>query len=182
MKKSLQEATFGGGCFWCTETIFKRLKGVESVLPGYAGGDIERTSYQAVSSGTTGHAEAIQVEFDPSVIPYEKLVEIFFGTHDPTTMNQQGGDVGEQYRSVIFYHSDEQRENAESVKARLEQEKVFDRPIVTQIVALTNFFPAEQRHRDYYAKNPDAAYCQTVISPKVVKLRKTFSQYLKDNP
>ncbi len=180
-RTTLDKATFAGGCFWCTEAVFTRLKGVESVLPGYAGGDMENPSYEAVSAGQSGHAEAIQLAFDSSVIPYERLLDVFFATHNPTTLNRQGNDIGEQYRSVIFYHSDAQRKIAEATKARLEQEKTFKSKIVTEIVPFTNFYQAEEYHRDYYAKNPDKAYCQAIISPKVAKLRQKFSKYLKEN-
>lgn len=174
-----QLATFGGGCFWCTEAIFTRLNGVFKVTNGYAGGTMPEPSYDQVSSGRTGHAEAVQIEFDPSVISYEQLVEVFFLTHDPTTMNRQGADVGEQYRSVIFTHGEDQRKTADTVKARLEAEKVYDDPIVTQIVPADDFYPAETYHQDYYARNPDQPYCQVVINPKVRKLRETFKHLLK---
>ncbi|MBI2984202.1 MAG: peptide-methionine (S)-S-oxide reductase MsrA [Candidatus Kerfeldbacteria bacterium] len=171
---NVQIATFGGGCFWCTEAMFKELRGVRSVMPGYAGGTMDDPGYEQVSSGRTGHAEAIRIEFDPSAISYQQLVEVFFLTHDPTQLNRQGHDVGEQYRSVIFFHDDEQRRIAEAVKGRLEREKVFDKSIVTAIVPAEKFFPAEDYHRDYYAKNPDQPYCQVVITPKLASFRKKF--------
>lgn len=173
-------ATFASGCFWCTEAVFKRLRGVQKVVSGYTGGQLEHPSYEKVSMGTSGHAEAVQIEYDPEGISYETLVEVFFGTHDPTTLNQQGNDVGEQYRSVIFYHSAEQRRIAEEVMHRLELEKVFTSPIVTALEPVSTFFPAEDYHQNYYDENPDQAYCQVVIDPKLAKLRKKYAGYLKD--
>lgn len=172
-------ATFGGGCFWCTESIFKALKGVIKVTSGYAGGLVERPSYAQVCAGATGHAEVVQIEFDPASITYEQLVEVFFLTHDPTQLNRQGNDIGEQYRSVIFSHDDEQRSTAERVKGRLESESVYDRPMVTAIVPFENFFPAEAEHQDYYAKNPMKPYCQAVISPKLAEFRAKFRHLLR---
>lgn len=172
-------ATFGSGCFWCGQALFKNLSGVTEVVVGYAGGKNPNPTYEQVCSGNTGHAEVFQVTFDPSVITYKQLVEVFFLTHDPTQMNRQGNDVGEQYRSVIFYHDDEQKTIAEGVKFGLEEEKIFDRPIVTQIVPAKEFYPAESYHQDYYAKNPEAGYCQMVIDPKVAKFRKKFFSLLK---
>lgn len=171
-------ATFGSGCFWCTEAIFKRLKGVLKVTSGYSGGSMDDPSYEQVTGGTTGHAEVVQLAYDPTIIPYERLAEVFFATHDPTTVNRQGNDVGEQYRSVIFYHDDEQRKIAESTINQLGTDNTFGAPIVTQVVPFQKFFPAEDYHRDYYANNPDEPYCQFVISPKVAKLRKQFQHYL----
>ncbi len=176
-----QLATFGGGCFWCTEAIFKDLKGVSKVTSGYAGGSMPNPTYEQVCDGSTGHAEVVQIEFDPTVIGYDQILEVFMLTHDPTTMNRQGGDVGEQYRSVIFAHDDMQKTVAEQVKNKLEMEKVYDKPIVTAIVPFTNFFPAENYHQDYYAKNPQAGYCQMVIDPKVAKFRKKFASLLKSS-
>ncbi len=177
--KQQRQATFGSGCFWCTEAIYSSLKGVTSVVPGYAGGHVENPTYEQVASRTTGHAEVARIEFDPSIISYEQLVEVFFGSHNPTTLNRQGNDVGEEYRSVIFFHNDEQRNIAETVKAKLERENVFDAPIVTAIEPLTNFFPAEDEHRNYYANNPDQPYCQVVISPKLAKFRQHYAHLLK---
>jgi peptide-methionine (S)-S-oxide reductase len=174
-----ETATLAGGCFWCTEAIFKNLKGVISVTPGYSGGKTENPTYEQVCTGTTGHAEAIQVEFNPTIIPFELLLDVFFATHDPTTPNRQGHDLGEQYRSVIFYHNDGQRLASENTVKQLEKEKTFDNPIVTQIVPFTNFYPAEDYHREYYANNPDKPYCQIVINPKIAKLRHKFASYLK---
>lgn len=174
-----ETATFASGCFWCTEAIFKRLKGVTEVTPGYANGKSDHATYESVHAGS-GHAEALQLNFDPSIISYEQLVEVFFGTHDPTTLNRQGNDVGEEYRSAILFHTPEQQAIAEQVKTRLEQAGVFSRPIVTSIEPLRNFSPAEAEHRDYYANNPDQPYCQVVISPKVAKLRKKYAHLLAD--
>lgn len=172
-------ATFGSGCFWCTEAIFLSVKGVTSVMPGYAGGHVENPTYEQVASRTTGHAEVARIDFDPTVISYEQLVEVFFGSHNPTTLNRQGNDVGEEYRSVIFFHDEAQRKIAEAVKAKLEADKVFDAPMVTAIEPLKNFFPAEEYHRNYYAKNPDQPYCQAVISPKLAKFRQYYAHLLK---
>ena len=178
-KTILQKATFGGGCFWCTETIFKQLKGVENVVSGYAGGKLKHPNYSEVSEGNTGHAESIQITFDPKVISYEKLLEVFFLTHNPTTPDRQGNDIGSQYRSVIFYHNEEQKKLAEEVKLRVEAEKIYTAPIVTEITTYTAFYPAESYHQNYYEKNPDQPYCQLVISPKLVKFREKFSKLLK---
>jgi peptide-methionine (S)-S-oxide reductase len=175
-----ETATFAGGCFWCTEAIFKELRGVTSVLPGYAGGSVEDPSYEEVSSGETGHAEAIQIEFDPAEISFDDLAEIFFKTHDPTTENRQGNDVGPQYRSVIFYHDDRQKQSAEKVKSEIEKSKIYPDPLVTQIVPFTNFFVAEDYHKNYYENNRSQGYCQVVIDPKIHKLRKQFRDRLKD--
>lgn len=172
-------ATFGGGCFWCTEAIFLTLKGVKSVMPGYAGGTIENPTYEQVCSGKTGHVETIQIEFDPTIVNYKTLVEVFFGTHNPTTLNRQGNDVGEQYRSVIFVTSEEQKKIAQEIKSELEKEKVFNAPIVTAIEPFTNFYPAEDFHRNYYANNKDQPYCQVVINPKLAKLRQRYSKFLR---
>lgn len=173
-------ATVANGCFWCTEAIFKRLKGVISVMPGYSGGKTENPSYEQVSMGTTGHAEAIQIEFDPEIIPYEKLLEIFWHTHNPTTLNRQGNDVGTQYRSVVFYADATQKELAEKVKAEIEKEGVYSDPIVTEIVPLEKFYPAESYHKDYYDRNQSAPYCNFVIDPKVRKLLAEYKSEVKE--
>ncbi len=178
--QSLEEATFGGGCFWCTEALFKELRGVVEVFPGYAGGHVPNPTYEAVCTGTTGHAEVVRVRFRPQEVSYEQLVEYFFLTHDPTTPNRQGADVGPQYRSVIFYHSPEQKAIAERVKARLEETKVFPAPIVTAIEPLTTFYPAEAYHRDYFDRHPEQPYCRFVIAPKVQKAREKFRPLLKE--
>ena len=170
----MELATFGSGCFWCTEAVFQQLKGVKSVKSGYAGGTTENPSYEQVCTGTTGHAEVIQVEFDPSIISYEELLEVFFETHNPTTMNRQGNDVGTQYRSIILYHSDEQKEIAERVKKRLDQSGKWKNPIVTEIKPFTEFYIAEDYHQDYYKQNKNQPYCRAVISPKLEKFEKIF--------
>ncbi len=176
----IEVATFAGGCFWCTEAIFKRLKGVISVTSGYSGGKRDNPSYEQVSTGATGHAEAIQIEFDPSIIPYTKLLEIFWHTHNPTTLNQQGADIGTQYRSVIFYHSDEQKKLAEQSKEELKKSEMYEDPIVTEIAPFTAFYKAEDYHKDYYEKNATAPYCTFVIDPKIQKLLKEFSNDVKE--
>lgn len=178
--QTLEEATFGGGCFWCTEALFKPLRGIIEVYPGYAGGHVPNPTYEAVCSQTTGHAEVIRVRFDPQAISYETLVEYFFLTHDPTTPNRQGNDIGPQYRSVIFYHSEAQKQTAEAVKARLEAQRVFSAPIVTAIEPLTTFYPAEKYHWDYFARNPAKPYCSYVIAPKVQKAREKFRALLRE--
>jgi peptide-methionine (S)-S-oxide reductase len=172
-------ATLAGGCFWCLDTIFRDLKGVEKVESGYAGGRSPNPTYRDVCSGLTGHAEVVQITFDPSVVSYRDLLGVFFTIHDPTTLNRQGADVGTQYRSAIFYHSDEQRAAAEEVIEDLTREQVWDDPIVTQVAPLTTFYPAEQYHQDYYAQNPDQPYCQVVIAPKVAKFRKKYLDRLR---
>lgn len=179
MDTTIKLATFGSGCFWCTEAVFTRLKGVTKVTSGFAGGTVNTPSYDQVVSGRTGHAEVIQLEYDPAIIPYERLLDVFFATHDPTTLNQQGNDIGEQYRSVIFYHDSEQQKIAEATIDRLDADHTFKAPIVTEIVPLESFFPAESYHQNFYENNPNQAYCQFVIDPKIAKLRKQFAQYLK---
>ena len=180
MNNDFETATLAGGCFWCTEAIFKRLKGVVSILPGYAGGEVENPSYERVCSGTTGHAEAIEIKFDPNQIPFEKILDVFWHTHNPTTLNKQGQDIGTQYRSAIFYHSEKQKEVAEKSKADLEKEKVYKDPIVTAIVPFTNFYVAENYHKDYFDKNENAPYCNAVISPKISKLLQIYGQHVKE--
>jgi peptide-methionine (S)-S-oxide reductase len=172
-------ATFGSGCFWCTEAIFLRVKGVEKVTSGYSGGWLENPTYQAVLSKQTGHAEVVQVEFDPDKISYEELLEIFWKTHDPTTPNRQGNDVGPQYRSIILYHDDRQKEIAEAYKRQLEESKAFRRPIVTEIVQFTRFYEAEPYHQNYYELNPRNPYCNSYIGPKIKKFNRMFSDKLK---
>lgn len=171
-------ATLAGGCFWCLEAAYDQLKGVEKVESGYAGGSVNDPTYQQVCTGTTGHAEVVQITFDPSVVSYRELLEVFFTIHDPTTLNRQGADVGTQYRSAIFYHSPEQKAVAESVMAELGAEKIWDNPIVTELAPLDTFYPAEDYHRDYYERNPTQPYCQAVIAPKVSKFRKKFLEKL----
>ncbi len=172
-------ATLAGGCFWCLEAAFQQLKGVSNVTSGYAGGTAPNPTYEAVCSGRTGHAEVTQVEFDPAVISYRDLLDVFFTIHDPTTLNQQGADVGTQYRSAIFHQSPEQERVARETIAQLEATHVWDDPIVTEIVPLTAFYPAEAYHRDYYSRNQNQAYCRAVIAPKVAKLRSRFLEHLK---
>jgi len=168
---TIETATLGGGCFWCVEAAYLGLKGVQSVVSGYAGGSIENPSYRQVCAGTTGHAEVVQVTFDPELIDFRTVLEVFFTIHDPTTPNRQGADVGTQYRSVIFYHSDAQRETAERLVAELAADGVWPDPIVTEIAPAPVFYPAEEYHQDYYRRNPYQGYCQAVISPKLAKLR-----------
>lgn len=174
-----ETATFGNGCFWCTEAIFKSLKGVETVESGYSGGKIKNPTYREVCSGETGHAEVIQITFDPSVISFRELLEVFWETHDPTTLNRQGADVGTQYRSVIFFHSPQQKEQAEKYKNELNKENVFGKPVVTEITPFDKFYKAENYHQDYYANNSSQGYCQMVIVPKLEKFRKVFKDKLK---
>jgi peptide-methionine (S)-S-oxide reductase len=176
---TLETAMLGGGCFWCVEAVFEQLKGVHSVVSGYAGGSMENPTYRDLCNGNTGHAEAVQIDFDPTVVSYRDILEIFFATHDPTTLNRQGADVGTQYRSVIFYHSPEQKQVAEQVIADLNRQKIWPRPIVTQIVPVAPFYRAEDYHLGYYRENPTQPYCQAVIEPKVVKFRQKFADKLK---
>jgi len=175
----MEKATFGGGCFWCTEAVFDDLQGVHDVVSGYSGGHDSAPTYEAVCSGITGHAEAVQVEFDPEEISYREVLEVFFATHDPTTLNRQGADVGTQYRSVVFYHSDEQRETAERLIEELDAEGIWDAPIVTEVVPLERFFVAEDYHQEYFRRNPNQGYCQFVVAPKVAKFRQKFRDRLK---
>lgn len=170
-----ETAILGGGCFWCVEAVLVSINGVLSVQSGYAGGRTENPTYKEVCSGLTGHAEVVEVIFDPAVISYAQLLRIFFTLHDPTTLNRQGNDRGTQYRSVIFWTSEEQRETAETVKQEIEQSGLWDAPLVTQIEPLTKFWPAEAEHDDYFRRNPDNGYCQVVVAPKVVKMRKVFA-------
>lgn len=172
-------ATLGGGCFWCLEAVYDRLEGVASVTSGYAGGHTSNPTYRRVCSGTTGHAEVVQIEYDPAVISYRDLLEVFFTIHDPTTKNRQGADVGPQYRSIILYHDDAQRAAAEALIQELEAENVFDDSIVTEVEPLETFYPAEEHHQDYYEKNSTQPYCQAVITPKVNKLRRKHADRLK---
>ncbi len=172
---ALETVTLGGGCFWCTEAIFQMLPGVKSVTSGYAGGTIENPTYKEVCTGRTGHAEVIQVQFDPTAVSFEKVLETFWDAHDPTTVNRQGADVGTQYRSIILYSNEHQKELAEKSKA--EAQKHFSKPIVTQIVPLTKFYPSEDYHHDYYRSNPDQPYCRAVIRPKVEKFEKKLEAH-----
>ena len=174
-----EKATLGGGCFWCLEAVYKDLRGVSAVMSGYAAGKTENPSYKAVCSGATGHAEVVQIEFDPAEVSYEDLLRVFFSIHDPTTQDRQGHDVGSQYRSIILTHSNAQREAAEAVMREVTEQKVWPGKLVTQTEPLTGFYPAEPEHHDYFARNPFTGYCQAVVEPKVAKFRKTFSARLK---
>lgn len=171
-------ATFGSGCFWCTEAVFKQMKGVTAVVSGYAGGDVPNPTYEQVCSGTTGHAEAVRVTFDPAAVSYPELLEVFWRSHDPTTRDRQGNDVGPQYRSIVFYHSDRQRRLAELYKAKIDAAGVFPRPVVTEVAPFTNFYAAEPGHQDFYARNPRQPYCRVVIGPKLEKLKGVFRDRL----
>lgn len=177
--RPFETATLGGGCFWCTEAILSELEGVLTVTPGYAGGTVSRPTYEQVCTGRTGHAEVVQVTFDPSVVNYHDLLTIFLTTHDPTSLNRQGADVGTQYRSAIFYHSPTQRSTAEQVIGELEAARLWRRKIVTEVTSYTEFYPAEEYHRDYFRRNPESGYCQAIIAPKVSKFRKEFAARLK---
>lgn len=173
------QATFANGCFWCTEALFARVEGVKSIIPGYSGGKIENPSYEQVCTGTTGHAEAAQIEFDPDTVSFEKLLDIFWHTHDPTTLNRQGNDIGTQYRSAIFYHDEEQKQIAEKSKKELEESHTFSNPIVTEIVPLIKYYPAENYHAKYYEQNQNAPYCKFVIEPKIEKMLNQYRNELK---
>jgi peptide-methionine (S)-S-oxide reductase len=177
--QQLATATVGGGCFWCTEAVFQNLRGVKSVKSGYAGGHVENPTYQQVCTATTGHAEVIQIAYDPAVISYEDLLEVFFTTHDPTTPNRQGNDVGPQYRSVIFYHDAEQERIARDVINSVNDRRIWNHPIVTEVSPLPTFYPAEAYHDDYFARNSGQPYCQVIIEPKVAKLRKQHMDKLR---
>lgn len=177
---NLEEATFGAGCFWCVEAIFEEVRGVQSVVAGYAGGEVKNPTYKQVASGTTEHAEVTRVTFDPSVVSYEQLLEVFWHTHNPTTKNRQGADVGPQYRSVIFYHNEEQKEVAKQSLAKTDDSDLWEDPIVTEIEPISNYSKAEDYHQNYYENNPNAGYCTVVIAPKLKKFRKDFSHMLKD--
>jgi len=177
--EGMEIATFAGGCFWCTEAVFLDIKGVEKVVSGYIGGSTKNPTYAAICTGTTGHAEAIQITFNPAEVAYEDLLEIFFATHDPTTLNRQGADVGTQYRSEVFYHSLEQKEKAENYISLIENEKLYDKKVVTKVSSATVFYPAEEYHQNYYNQNSSQGYCQMVIAPKLEKLRKYYKSKLK---
>jgi len=178
-KQGLRLATFGSGCFWCVEAVFQRLKGVEKVVSGYSGGQAENPAYEQVCTGTTGHAEVCQITYDPRIVSYDELLEVFWKTHDPTTRNRQGNDVGTQYRSVIFYHDEEQKKLAEGYKAKLGAGHIWDRPIITEIVPFGRFWPAEDYHQNYFNNHPEKGYCALVIHPKVEKFQKIFKDKLK---
>jgi peptide-methionine (S)-S-oxide reductase len=180
MNDKTEIATIASGCFWCTEAIFKRLKGVKSVLSGYGGGTVENPSYDQVCTGKTGHAESVQIEFDPKVISFKKILEIFWHTHNPTTLNRQGNDAGTQYRSAVFYHDKTQKEAAEGVKKEIEKNGVYKDPIVTEITPFKNFYVAEDYHKNYYEEHQDAPYCDFVIDPKIRKLLQQYGNDVKD--
>jgi len=177
MSKHYEKATLGGGCFWCLEAVFENVKGVEDVISGYSGGLLNNPTYEAVCSGTTGHAEVVQITYDPTIVSFKNLLEIFWKIHDPTTLNRQGADIGTQYRSVIFYHDEKQKKIAEESKA--EAQKNFSSPIVTEISPLKTFWKAEDYHQDYFKNNPNQGYCQVVVAPKVEKFQKTFKEWIK---
>lgn len=177
---NMEVATLGGGCFWCLEPAYDELRGVESVESGYAGGRVRNPTYEQVCAGTTGHAEVVRVTFDPLVVSYREILQVFFSIHDPTTRNRQGNDVGTQYRSVIFYHSPEQKATAEQVIAELEEADIWDNPIVTEVAPLTDFYVAEDFHQEYFERNPNQPYCQFVVAPKVAKFRKQYMDQLKE--
>jgi peptide-methionine (S)-S-oxide reductase len=177
--RKVETATLAGGCFWCVEAVFDELRGVESVESGYTGGEVERPTYQEVCTGATGHAEAVRISFDPSVVSYRELLEVFFTVHDPTTLNRQGADVGTQYRSAIFYHTPEQRETAERTIADLNAEKIWDAPIVTEVSPAADFYTAEDYHQEYFQNNASQPYCRAVVAPKVAKFRQKFLAKLK---
>lgn len=178
-KSDYEIATFGGGCFWCMEAIFDGVRGVEKVESGYSGGKVPNPTYKEVCSGLTGHAEVVRIYFNPNTVSYEELLTIFFSVHDPTTLNRQGGDVGEQYRSVIFYHDEQQKKSAEKMIKELTERKIFSDPIVTQVVPEAPFYIAEDYHQNYYENNPSQSYCQLVINPKMKKFREQFKEILK---
>ena len=177
--ENIEIATIAGGCFWCTEAVFQRLKGVEEVLSGFTGGNIKNPAYREIITGRTGHAEAIQIRFNPNEISFQDLLYVFFATHDPTTLNRQQNDVGTQYRSAIFYHSESQKEKAESVIAALEEKEIFENKIVTEITAAKDFYIAEEEHQNFYNQHRQQPYCQYIIDPKIKKLTEVFSDKLK---
>jgi methionine-S-sulfoxide reductase len=179
METKNEKAIFGGGCFWCTEAVFSMLKGVLSVMPGYTGGKKENPTYEEVSRGNTGHAEVIEITYNPSQVTFSDLLAVFFHEHDPTQLNAQGNDVGTQYRSAIFYTNEDQRKEAESLVRELQEKKAYDRPVVTEIKPLEHFYPAEQYHKDYYKRNSNAPYCQIIIAPKLEKLQNRFASLLR---
>jgi len=179
-KSNMETATFGAGCFWCVEAVFQRVKGVEKVVSGYTGGARKNPTYEQVCTGTTGHAEVCQITFDTTVVKFEELLEIFWMVHDPTQLNRQGNDVGTQYRSVIYYHSDEQRKVSEYFKKKLDESKSYQNPIVTEISPIPEFYPAEGYHQNYFNQNPGQGYCQFVVKPKVDKFKKVFHSKVKE--
>ncbi len=179
MNKNIQSAVFAGGCFWCTEAVFQDLKGVISVMPGYTGGSMDNPTYERVSGGNTGHAEAIKIDFDQDIISFDDLLSVFFNTHDPTTLNRQGNDVGTQYRSAIFYTNEEQKIKSENIIKELNDSHAYDKPVVTEVKKFEKFFEAEDYHKNYYKNNKEAGYCQIIIAPKLEKLQKRFNNLIK---
>ena len=179
MNEGLEKATLGGGCFWCTEAVYQQLKGVVSVSPGYSGGHVKNPTYEEVCQGTTGHAEVVQISFNPSEVSFDEILEVFFEVHDPTTLNRQGADVGTQYRSVIFYHSEEQKQAAIKAIEVLNISKLFPKPVVTEVTPFTQFYEAEGYHKNYFNRNQNQPYCRMVVSPKVQKFQKLFKEHLK---
>lgn len=179
MSKQIEKATLGGGCFWCTEAVYLELKGVVKVKPGYSGGHVKNPTYKEVCAETTGHVEVVQITFDTELVTYSEILEVFFMTHDPTTLNQQGNDVGTQYRSAIFYHSEKQKEAAEKVIRLFNEEKIYENPIVTEVTEFDKFYIAEDYHLNYYARNKNQGYCQFVVAPKLDKFREIFKDQLK---
>ncbi len=180
MAKELEKATLGGGCFWCTEAVYSELKGVIEVKPGYSGGNVNNPTYEQVCTETTGHAEVIQITFDPGIVTFTEILEVFFMTHNPTTLNRQGSDAGTQYRSAIFYYSEKQKEIAEKVIQLFNEEKVYDNPIVSEVTEFDKFYQAEDYHVNYFARNKNQGYCQFIITPKMEKFKKIFKNKLKD--
>jgi len=181
MNQKIEKATLAGGCFWCLEAIYKKVKGVKEVIPGYSGGQTKSPTYEQVCSDTTGHAEAIQITFEPDVISYTEILKIFWHIHNPTTLNRQGHDIGSQYRSVIFYHNEEQKKIAEKSKKDLQDAHIWSDPIVTEIISFDEFYPAEEYHKNYFRNHPESGYCQLVVKPKVEKFKKTFQDYFKED-
>jgi peptide-methionine (S)-S-oxide reductase len=179
MNPQTETTTLGGGCFWCLEAVYDQLEGILDVVSGYTGGHVPNPDYNSVCNGTTGHAEVVQITFDPGVIPFKEILEVFFSIHDPTTLNRQGADVGTQYRSAIFYHSEVQKVTAEEVMVEIEAAKIWPNPIITEITALDTFYPAEDYHQEYFQHNPYQGYCQVVIAPKVAKFRQKYAHRLK---
>jgi peptide-methionine (S)-S-oxide reductase len=177
--RHLEVATIGGGCFWCTEAVFSMIKGVVKVEPGYSGGSLANPTYEKVSSGTTGHAEVVQITFDPSIISFREILQVFFTTHDPTTLNRQGADVGTQYRSAVFYHDREQKATIEKFIEELDNARIYDAPIVTKVEPFKSFYKAEDYHKNYFKSHPEQSYCRLVIAPKIAKLRKNYRHKLK---
>ncbi len=181
MNQKIEKTTLAGGCFWCLEAIYKKVKGVKEVIPGYSGGQTKSPTYEQVCSDTTGHAEAIQITFQPDVISYAEILKIFWQIHNPTTLNRQGHDIGSQYRSVIFYHNEEQKKIAEKSKKDLQDANTWSDPIVTEIVPYSEFYPAEEYHKNYFRNHPESGYCQLVVRPKVEKFKKTFQDYFNED-